>query len=288
MTAVPVVTWLFVALVVVVVYRRVGLVSPTSADPAGLLPFALGVIRIVAVVLLPAALFLRHPDAWSRLRPLAAGLVLMAVAQLLREAAPIIGDVLASPTPDANTSMILTPAYLVGRLGSVVGLLAIGYTWIGISDARRYEDPPSTRALLVVVVVAAVAVTVAGAAGLVREGLFDNDAVVAAANGVALLVSAATMLAWLPVASVLIAGARVREPGVGTWWVAAAGVVLGLIATSGPVWVLDALGAAAGDTYALTSRLASVAATTGAVLLLAAFALGLPADEPPQFAATEP
>jgi hypothetical protein len=271
-------TWLFAALAVAVVYRRVGLVSPASADPANLLSFAPGALRIVAVVLLPAALFLRHRDAWDRMRPLATGLVLMAVAQLLREAAPIIGDVLASSTPDANPSMILTPAYLAGRLGSVLGLFAIGYTWIGLGNARRYEDPPGTRPLLVVVVVAAVAATVAGAAGLARTGLFDNDAVVAAANGVAMLISAATLLAWLPVASVLIAGARAREPGVGAWRLAAAGVVLGLLAPSGLVWVLDALGAAAGDTYALTSRLASVVATAGALLLLAAFALGLPAD----------
>lgn len=277
-TALPRLIWPFVALAVLLVFlqiRRYGELSGAGTDVASLAP---GIVRLAAMTLLGAALFLRHPDAWSRLRPVAMGITFLAIAEVLHVLAPIVDDLFARSTisTEGAESPILTVSYLVGRAGTIIGILGVASLWVGFRAARRVADPAGTRAFFAIFLIVGLAILVIGYGRQVALGAFDGDGVVQVSNAIVFVTIAVELSAWVAVASVVLAGARVREQPIASWVVgavAAIGMAIcqvpilsiwpAMDATSGPYWVLI-----------WTVMLASMGS---AVLLLAAFLLGLPA-----------
>ena len=275
LTAVPVLVWPFVALAVLlaVVQIRRHTYSPIDASVA--LSLGLTIARLLATTLLGAALFLRHPDAWSRLRPVAVGVTLLAIAEALRVLAPVADDLLGRPSGPSDGVPILTVSYLVGRTGAIVGIVGVASLWVGLKAARRTPDPAGTRAILAILLVVGLGILAIGYGRLISLGLFDGDAAVAVTNASELVIEAVQLVAWIAVASVLVAGSRVRERPA-TAWLAGAFAALAISISPGQILsFLPSMDPTSGG-YWLVIWSVSLVATGGAVLLLAAFLLGLP------------
>jgi len=241
---VPAEAWLFVVLAVAVGALRLSRVTLLSLDPVDALAIALWLIRVVAWVLLPAALFLRHLVGW---------------------------DTAPSPPPALGD--------VIGLTGAIGKLFAIGYRWIGFRAVRRQPDPEGTRGMLVLMTAAALVAILIGAAGLALAGTAYVDTLSVAVNAFSAIVSALTLLAWVAVASVLIAGARAGETRLAPWRLGAWGVAVGSVLPGGIGWLLTVFGSLFAEVSPAVVWLYTAALAVGALLLLAAFAMGLPEGE---------
>jgi hypothetical protein len=278
-TAVPIRVWPFVGLAVLLAFlqfRRYGGMSGAGADVVALAP---GVIEVAAMTLVGAALFLRHPDAWSRLRPVALGVTLLAVAEALRLLAPMVDGVVAATgiTGEAGEGFpVFTVSYFVARAGTIVGILGVASLWLGFRAARRTADPTGTRGILTGLLVVGFGVLVIGYGRQIALGAFDGDGVVQVANAIVLVTIAVGLAAWVAVASVVLAGARVRERPVASWIVGAVAAV-GMTICQVPILsIWPAMDATSGP-YGVLIWTVMLASMGSAVLLLTAFFLGLPA-----------
>ena len=281
-TAVPILVWPFVALAVLLAFlqfRRYGGMSGAGADVVALAP---GVIEVAAMTLLGAALFVRHPDAWSRLRPVALGVTLLAVAEALRLLAPMVDDV-AAATGITGEAGDVSPVFTVVLLRGCAQddhrhPRASPACWIGFRATRTLGDPPGTRAILAALLVVGLGVFAVGYGREFALGAFDGDGVVVVANAIVIATVAAGLVAWIAVASELLAGARVQErPSRG---LAQSGAVAALrivhqrgAALLHPAASMDATSAA----FSVAVWSVMLIATGSALLLLVAFLLGLPA-----------
>ena len=275
LTAVPVMVWPFVALAVLlaVVQVRRYTYSPIGADAA--LSLALSIARLMAMTLLGAALFLRHPDAWSRLRPVAFGVTGLAVAEALHVLAPVAQDVFGSTWDPSVGPPIVTASWVVGRTGAIVGIVGAAGLWVGLKAARRAPDPAGTRAMLAVLLVVGLGILAVGDARLLSLGLFDGDASVAIGNASALAIEAVQLVAWIAVASALVAGSRASERPAAAWLTGALAALAIAISQVQILSFLPAMDPTSGGYWLVTGSVSLVAAG-GAVLLLMAFLLGLP------------
>ena len=274
-TAIPVMVWPFVVLTALVVYDRISLYRGQPFDASIVVSLSLGIARLAAMILLGAALFLRHPDAWSRLRPVAIAVTLIAMGEALDVFAPHI-DSLVQGEWDGSDLPIITASYVLGRAASVIGILGVASLWFGLRANRRATDRTRTLALFVALSVGALAFLALGYDRILDDAWVDPDLeIAAAATRIGAAIHATSIVAWMAVASVLLVGARGRERPTAGWRIGAI-AILAIVLGLEPVWVLW-------PTYDMSTSGLTIAgwivvgtAAAGAVLLLVAFLLGLP------------
>ena len=114
-------------------------------------------IPSVAIILLPAALLIRHPDAPSRGRTLFLGTVLMAVVEGLGLLNDVLRPVFEQLTPADPETFLLVPLDLVFRMVvGILGLYAVASVALGLSQARRRVDASGTALIVGVLALLAV------------------------------------------------------------------------------------------------------------------------------------
>jgi hypothetical protein len=141
LTRVPLAVWPFVAFAIALAYITVDRNwTGRIVDQPALPSFVLSLIPIVAMPLAGAALFLRHPHAWSRHRPVALAVILLTAQTVVQVATPIAFDLIAPSDPLADPSLDdVYPwfSWALGLLSSAIGLLGVAYC--GWRSTRRAE-----------------------------------------------------------------------------------------------------------------------------------------------------
>ena len=274
-TALPLAVWPFVLLALLVLYLRPLRSTGMDLDATGWLALLLSVVRSAGFALLGAALFLRRPDARSRLWPVVAAVSLLGIAELLGAASPIVADLVDSGA-SGNGPTILSAGFVIGRAGSIARLFAYGYLWVGLGAVRTRDAPAGSGAILAGLLVIGCAVVTFGVAGLASAGAFDASADFVAANLVAIVLSVLNFIASLAILAVVLSGARAGEGPGQSWWMAVAGIALCPIISDGTLWVLNALPAMGAAVISVVQWVLLIAGAAGALLLLGAFLAGFP------------
>jgi len=269
----------FLALAVFQVWL-LGTLQPRSTDLSALVDYWLGTryqIVGIAGALIGLALFLRHPNARNTLPQIASGAFLLLLAQVLglleSTIDPLFVD-LAPPTDEMSFFSPLMQAYSI--FTSLVGIFAIAFIASGLSAARRYEDVGTTRGLavlLAVLVFTAVAYTTFGFA-MVQDDLSGNSIIIIAG---ALLANLFRSLALAYLVVVSVRGWVAQEQPRAGWRVAALGAGFLLLELITPF--IGVLPLAQDGLVAAIGLIADVA-LVGWILLVVAFALGLPSTVP--------
>jgi len=251
---------------------------PATASLSTYVISVLQAVPAVGAILLPAAVLVRHPDAWSHARALFFGTILYAAVQGLLILADPLQGIFEALTPASDDLPFLVPmAAMYNGLISVVAALGLGYIGIGLSIARRYPDSGPRWTTAWFVPVATVFGTVVGVLAVSRIQFGDTQMTpplaIYLASSVVLGVLRIVMWAWL--ASVVIRGWLAGEDPRSGWGLASTSAALVLLALalvnlSGLFDIpTDAFGTALG--YVIVMSYAG-----GHILLLAAFAVGLP------------
>jgi hypothetical protein len=239
----------------------------------------------VLVSLFGAALFIRHPDARRSLPLIAFGLGLMALGPLLTLIDAPITRFIDSLAPAGDEFVGTSPAVVAYHVfTSLVGIAAVIYVGVGLAIARRRPIHPAERSLTVVIAIVGIATVVLPYA-LVPLRL-PTTPFEWALIAIGLVLSLLHALAWSYVIAVAFGAWMAGEaPRLG-WGLALLASVLGLVLRilGAMVFVIGNL--AGGLSQAALAAMGLVG-TAGWALLLAAFAVGLPAtDDPPE--ATQP
>ncbi len=279
-TAIPVMVWPFLVMTAAVIYARSRLYIGMPLDASNVIGSGLGTATVAAMTLLGAALFLRHPDAWSRLRPVAVAVSLIAIGAAMDVLAPHVDGALRSvgigEEWNGGELPMITVSYALGRLASIVGILGVASLAIGLRATRRTPDASPTLVLFVALSIGALAFLAVDYGRILDDGWGDSDqAMVAAANRISSAIHAVGLVAWVAVASILMIGARRRERPTSGWLVGAIATLATVVGLE-PIFVLWPTFDMATSGLTLAGWLAVGATAAGAVLLLVAFLLGLP------------
>jgi len=281
LAGVPRPTWLFSLLAILSTILTVQ--SASAAGISDSFTFSTTVLRGIPTAvafLIPAALFLRHRDAWTTDRVLVVGTVLFGVVELLQYASPGVTAWLDTIIPPDPTSLLPSPlnvsfTVIVGLLGA----LAPAVTGRGLLAARAYEDSRRSRVWWLIVALLTLIAGVTNILLLINLSLdIPNDTVVIYfwLTVLTVVVSLINVFGWAYLAGVALVGWRsYEEPGTG-WGIGAlgSGVVLAGLAASGVVAAISVFGPKLPD----QSSLAFLGAfALGYLLLIVAFFAGLPA-----------
>lgn len=253
-------------------------------EPSVLLAFISGLVPAVVAVLLPAALLLRHPDAWSSARTLLFGTVLFAVVEGMRVLSPTLQPLFEQVTPGSEETPYLVPLALVYT--SVQGLLAIfavANIGLGLAQARRYLD---RSGMLVIAAVAGVVIVFVAATRVITVSQLPLDEIpmsptVAGYLASVIVLGVLSIAAWGYLAATTARGARAGEDPAAGWIVGAAGAWLIVVA-----FVLSAAGNLAKptpetqDLFTNLGYVISIIYTLGYLGLLGGLLLGMPSVEP--------
>ena len=284
----PAVSWAFVILAVangvaLAADRRL-VYPPDPALDSGIFVRTIvatisGLVPPVANVLFGAAVFACRPSAWSTLRSVAIGVVLLAAGQTMQTAGMWIRGLFDDPSGAAMTAYSLL----------VAALLAMGFIWVarGLRVARLRSDrggSPRRGRATVVVLVLLVAWTVAvGLLALARYGSEQPD-VNLWYNAVLLAASWLTLASVGYLAIVVSAGAAAGERPAGAWRLATTGawsIVAASTISSSVSNLAYLMVTPSADVSILTwiGLATSILAAVGSLVLLAAFARRLPSGE---------
>jgi hypothetical protein len=273
--------WVFVLAAVLVAWRSVSALAATRPDDVG--PTLLTGVSIagqVVACLIGAALFVRHPHAFRVHRALAVGSALIALNILGASLRPDAGAWLDALIADQGLS--INPFTVAFRtlvtLALAGGLFALGR---GLEAARALPSRRRAGRLLLV----ALAIPVATSAVMVITFVITADpGDFLVANVVAITVNLAVGLAWASLAVAAMLGAHAGEEPAAGWWLAAIAawgmLALRLGSALADLFLMAVPGAgpSAGPTIAVVFPIAESAMW---VVLLAAFATGLPACQRP-------
>jgi hypothetical protein len=277
-TRIPLGVWPFLAITLLEAYVQWDFLRLIqSGQPVDYLEGLIGAIGGLAVPLVGAALFLRHPMAHRTLRSITIGVSLLAaltVVDALRE--PVLRGLVQSQL-DFEAWMLAGTGYSI--IQALFRSFALIYLAIGLDDARRFED--RTRASGIRVLLLAAALGAPALTAFVVWPFPDEQLVTDLLNVAAQVV---TNLAWTYLAWVALRGWAAEEvPRIG--WGLIALVAVGNLVVSVLAAVLNLMVWAIGPTEAqvpLVFEAYRMLLTVLAVLwiaLLAAFWLGLPAEQ---------
>jgi hypothetical protein len=256
--------------------------SPPVApyDLATIATYGAAIVPSVVVVLLPAALLLRHRDAPDRARTLLLGTVLFVLVEGMRVLNPPLQPVFEQLTPGSAETPYLVPLALIynGLIG-LLGSYAVANIALGLARARRYEDPPGAAIVTAIVVVA---VSLVAAGGVIAVSQLPLDEIPMTPTVILYLVSTvilSTLFAasWAYLSAVTIRGARAGELPASGWTAAALGG--GLIIAAYTMRAVLIVFTVTPETQPLFTSLDSALSVTvalGYVGLLIGFLLGLP------------
>ena len=275
----PWLAWVFILLAIGDIATYViDLNVPAGFSIADVAIYVLQVIPSVAVILLPAALLARHPDATNRARTLLFGTILYAAVQgMLLLSGPLQGFFEGLTPPSEELPFLVPMAAVYNGLISVVAAFGLTYMAVGLSQARRYEDRRRSVTILFVPI-AAVFGTVVGV--LAVAGLDLGDLPMSPTLGVYLgtsvILGVIRIVAWAYLATAATRGWLAHEDPAKGWGLGSVGA--GLVVFALALVNLNGLLAIQDATLVTVYRyLIIIAYALGHVGLLAAFALGLPA-----------
>lgn len=281
----PRASWAFLALAIangiVLAVDRFFLPDP-SLDPAlfvrSIVGQVLGLIPPVATMLFGAAVFARNPSAWSTHRSVAVGVLLLAASQMMQTAGIWVRGLLDDPFGAASTaySLLVAVVLAMGFVAVARGLRVARLRPDGGGSARRDQAIVVGLVLLVVWTVAV------GLLALARYAS-DNPDVNAWYNLVLIGASWLTIASIGYLAIVVSAGAAAGERPAAAWRLAMAGTWLIIAATTISLSVSNVayLVVTPSTDFSILTWIGlgtSTLAAVGYLLLLAAFARGLPAD----------
>jgi hypothetical protein len=239
----------------------------------------------VLISLFGAALFIRHPDARRSLPLLAFGLGLMTLGQLLTLIDGPITRLIDSLAPSSEVFVGLSPAVVAYQVATgLIGIVAVLYLGAGLASARRRPIHIAERSFTGVVAIIGIATVVLPYALVPLQ--LPTTPFEWALVAIGLVLSLLHALVWSYVVAVAFGGWMAGEaPRLG-WGLALLAGALGLalrILTA----MLLVIGNLSGGLSQPALTAVGLLGTAGWVLLLAAFAAGLPAmDDPPE--ATRP
>lgn len=271
--------WAFVLLAIGdIAWYVISLKLPADAPISDFAVYALQVIPSVAVILLPAALLIRHPDATSRARTLLFGTILYALVQgMLILSAPLQGF-FESVTPPSEELPFLVPlAAVYNGLISVIAAFGLAYIAVGLSQARRFEDRPRSVTVLFVPI-AAVFGTVVGILSVARLDLGElpMSPPLGIYFGTSVILGVVRIVAWVYLATAATRGWLADEDPAKGWGLAAIGA--GLVVFALALVNVNGLLALQDGTFLTVYRyLIIIGYALGHIGLLVAFAIGLPA-----------
>jgi hypothetical protein len=229
-------------------------------------------VQFVVVPLLGAALFVRHPRAHRTLPLLVFGLALMTFGEVLSALDDPIRRFLIELSPsDVGPTTPATLAFTV--FTSLLALFALLYVGAGLAAARRRERGAAERPLAIwlgaLAVVGAVISLVA-----IFQLEFDTSAAGIVQLVIGFGLSLLLTLGWAYVTAVAIGGWLTREQPRRAWTLAALGLsvlfAVRLIASTVTALFL-------GEAFLTLLTVTTIASAAAWLLLLVAFALGLPA-----------
>ena len=216
----------------------VWLVANAALGPAPsvemVVSFGLGVVPSAVVILLPAALLIRHPDAASRAPTLLFGTVLFAAVEGLQILSQVLQPFLEHLIPaDPALPFIMPMVVIYGAIVSLISSFGLAYIAVGLSQARRWEGDRGISTAFVLVVVGAAALgSGIVAIAQVQLGEIPWSPTLALYFGSTVILRSLFVVAWAAVAVTAAAGARAGEDPNRGWWLAAVAgwVVVGALA----------------------------------------------------------
>ena len=252
-----------------------------ASDPAGFGSWVVStLIPRLALPLVGAALFLRHPDAHRRLPLLVMGAGLLAIEPLVTRGARWLVDTLVVGSGGgfhSTTSASMVVVLLAG-LSSAFGFAYLGR---GLAATRQYEDRGSVRWLVVLVLGTAIAwgaLTTVAAASLPAVGDRIEGPVLIALWAMG---AVASVVAGGYLAIIATRGAQAGERGrrawtlatVGAWGILLAPLAMGVISVG---WSVPGL---ASELTSAAYQVLALVSSAAHILFLLAFLDGLPDDE---------
>lgn len=285
LTQLPFGVWIFGLLAIA---RLVWFVRETQLgsllEPTVVLSFTSGITPAVVAVLLPAALLLRHPDAWTGARTLLVGTIIFAVVEGLRVLGPLLQPLFEQATPGSEETPYVIPlALLYTTVQGLLAAFAVANIGLGLAQARRFLDRSAGLAIVGVAgaIIVFVAVTRVVSVSQLPFDQIPMSPTVAAYLASVIVLGVLSIGAWAYLAATTARGARAGEdPGAG-WTVGAAGAWLIVVA-----FVLSAAGNVVRpteETQELFTNLGygiSIIHTLGYLALLGALLLGMPSLDP--------
>ena len=252
--------------------------QPTEGNLTGRLGYWVDALRFqftaIAPVLFGVALFIRPPDARSRLPQVATGAFALLLQQVMRLLEPTLSPVFVALTPESNELSFYSPAaQAYGLLTTVVGVFGLAWLASGLSAARRFEDAFRVRPLATLLVAGAVVSSALSFMAVIGLDVIDPPALIAGRPVVNLLAT----LAWAYLFVVALSGWLAREEPSSGWGLAAVGAGLGLpLGLLAPVMEFVP---APQELLIGAIDLLALVALIGLVLLVVAFVMGLPSTE---------
>jgi hypothetical protein len=230
-------------------------------------------VQFVVVPLLGAALFARHPRAHRTLPLLVFGLVLMTIGEVLSAFDDPIRRFLTELSPsDVGPTTPATLAYAV--FTSLLALFALLYMGAGLTAARRHDRGSAERPLAIWLGALAVVGAVISLATIFQLE-FDTSPAGIVQLVIGFVLSLLLTLGWAYVTAVAIGGWLTHEQPRRAWVLAALGLsilfAVRLIASTVTALFL-------GDAFLTLLTVTTIASAAAWLLLLVAFAVGLPAS----------
>jgi hypothetical protein len=231
--------------------------------------------------LLGAALFVRHPDAKRSVPRLAFGLGLIALGPLLDVVeGPVTQFLDPLASPDDMFSRLL-PAFTAYRVfTSLIAVAAAAYIGFGLAGARRRPRHPAERFAPVVVAIISIA---AAALALAPFGVRPSSIppYLWTLLGIEFVVMLLYSLAWAYVIAVTFGGWVAGDVPHAGWGLAFAAAAMGLAVRI--ISTTSILITTLSEPPALVLfQISGTAVTLSWLLLVVAFALGLPATADPR------
>ena len=232
-------------------------------------------IPSIAASLLGGALFLRHPSAWRTMPVLVVGLVLFAVGELLGVVDQPLTRFLADLAPATDPASPITPLGLAWSvLTTLISILAVTLTGVGLSRARRRPAVRAARPMAVGLTIVSVVMVLLSVSELLGTVIAPSLAF-ASALGVAL--GLASNLAWAYLVVVTVTGWAAGESPRSGWVLAGAAATLFFA-----IRIVASIPLEPGLAQQIGMILVTLvgwSVVLAWLLLLAAFGVGLPATD---------
>jgi hypothetical protein len=235
-------------------------------------------INDVLISLFGAALFIRHPNARRSLPLLAFGLGLMALGPLLNLVDTPVMLFLDSLAPSDTGFIARSPAVIAYKvLTSLVAIAAVFCVGVGLAHARQRPRHPAERPVLTLVMLIGIASVLLALIPL-GTGRLPATQYEWVLLGIGFVLSLLDALAWSYVIAVAFGGWIAGDAPYLGWGLALAASAMGLVVRA--MFIL--IGYLSEPLSSDLLPVVSVAVTLSWLLLLVAFALGLPATADPQ------